>query len=224
MLQGIENQYRACNGPKKIQPAVSADVIVTITQGLLSDWDSHSESTRNSCVLVVFGFLFASRASTILSTKIGDMEVTSEHLIFHEFKQKSRSIRNSRRLQVPLQSCILADVIARFVQFKKSKYPPSAPLFGVSIKNDAHCGGIVTRQLKAALQLFQLHNEDTLSSHALRRGAAVSMNSLNVSIERVLSWGAWASQASLRPYVADRAWNLATEADKLCFGWMIASS
>lgn len=223
MLQGIENKHRADHGPKKIQPAIASSVVLKLAQKLISNWNQTSETLRQACALTIFGFLFAARASTILAVKVDDVKVSDGYVIFTEGKQKSKSIRGTRQLKVPIHSCILADAIAKFVQHCNSKYPSSKQLFGEGKLSEVQAGAAVTKRIHAALKALRLDHDGAMSSHSLRRGAAVAMNSLNVPVERMLSWGAWASQASLRPYVMDRAWSVASEADRLCFGWMVAS-
>ncbi len=48
------------------------------------------------------------------------------------------------------------------------------------------------------------------------------MFALDIPVQRILSWGGWASEQSMRPYVRDRVWLTAGPAHVKCFGWMKA--
>jgi hypothetical protein len=79
----------------------------------------------------------------------------------------------------------------------------------------------LTRAIRTTFSKLKLSSTTKCESHMLRRGAAVSMHAVHVSLPRILSWGAWKTEFSFRPYIKDRAWIQATEEDFICFDHML---
>eukprot|EP00042_Codosiga_hollandica_P033828 m.231247 g.231247 ORF g.231247 m.231247 type:complete len:99 (+) comp54274_c0_seq6:298-594(+) len=64
------------------------------------------------------------------------------------------------------------------------------------IPSAANC---VNSALNRVRELLNLPVVQSQQSHSLRRGAATAMGAIDVAPARVLSWGGWANEQSLKP-------------------------
>ena len=223
LFQGIANVSAEQHGVPELKPAVSAKDVISIAEKLPAIQDQRLQSMAAAIVL---GFLFALRASTLVAIKLADITVAPESLVLHETTRKSRAPRATRRLEVPTRLCAPAaalrtyfsNVQSRCARSKWSSVPAFAFVPPTVTETQAQ---LVNHALQHVYTRLGLHRPDTdLTSHALRRGAAVSMLAVGVPMPRILSWGAWQSEASVRPYLQGRAWQHATPQDRLCFQHM----
>ena len=58
----------------------------------------------------------------------------------------------------------------------------------------------------------------------LRRGAATAMLTAGVLYARILKWGIWKNEASIRPHIKDGFWMKQSEEANQCFSCMLAST
>ena len=128
-----------------------------------------------------------------------------------------------RQQIVPL-SAALAKVVKEYLSWWDRRGLPDSSLFGFEAQRGTQPASFVTRALQRVLPLavdsVRLDASATLSSHALRRGAAVSMHALGVQTQRTMEWAGWTSQHSMDLYIRGRASVAPLPSDYVCFGWM----
>ena len=216
LFRGLENQAVEISGPAKVQPAMNSSVIVMISDFLdRQGFSATSVEITSQCAAVVFGYLFALRASTLTAIRLGDVRLRHNVLELNEIKRKSKSAQTVRTVCIPTDLCKPARVLGKYIQWAQSRNKDtSGSAFGFDMDAPPH------KLVGDAIQVAAAQSEG-MTSHSLRRGAAVSMFAVGVPIQRMLSWGAWASEDSVKPYIKDRAWNLATKDDRTCFAWML---
>ena len=221
LFRGIENVATETQGPARVRPAMSSVDILQLCSVLDSmEWSATTRELTSMYAAVIFGFLFALRASSLVAVRHCDIILQSDKLGFNEIKRKSKSPQTTRSAYAPLQSCVPARTLHKYLTWLLSQHiVPSQSVFGFTSVGSPH--RLVGVAIELASNVFAAEPTDKLTSHCLRRGAAVAMFALGVPIQRILSWGAWASEDSVRPYIKDRAWSAASDADKLCFAWML---
>ena len=154
------------------------------------------------------------------------MVVSRDSLVLNLSKFKGKQAQQTKQLTVPSEAP-LARAIRRYVFWWDSGNRGVGSLFGFDEQLGTQPSSFVTRALTRLLPLVtdrsRLDSSLSLSSHALRRGAAVSMQALGVSIHRILDWADWSSPRSMATYVRGRV-NVATlPSDSVSFGWMVPS-
>lgn len=223
LFQGIDNNSVETHGVPALRPAISARDVATIASKILSMRNSR---TQSMAAAVVLGFLFALRASTIVAIKLADIVVAPESLVLLETTRKSRTPRTTRRLEVPTRLCAPAATLWTYfsqVQSKRARDSwSSVPAFAFvpPTATTAQAQLVSTAMERVYAELGLQMPDSALTSHALRRGAAVSMHAVGVPLPRLLSWGAWQAEASVRPYLQGRAWQPATAYDRMFFQHM----
>ena len=219
LYQGVENVAVEHHGPQ-LRPAVSAQDVVQVANKLLA-FDS---ATASMAAAVTFGFLFALRASTITAVHLSDIDIQQGRLVFAETTRKSRATRTIRHVEIDVQQCRPAAQLWAYFKRIKAKHArqDNAPAFAFLRQSRLHAAPAITMAIRKAYAAAGLRlPAGELTSYALRRGAAVSMHALGVSLPRMLSWGAWQSYESMKPYVKDRAWHSAHPCDRTCFGHLL---
>jgi integrase len=221
LFQGIENVHTETSGPEAIQPAITADIIVKLSQLTYGSSMNHNRNI-SSVAATLFGFMFALRASTIIAVRRCDVDLQPTKIVFKEIKRKSHQTQTTRVVELPIDVCQPAKALHKMLSiiFSTWKQPMQASLF--SFNSDGTANTQVTEAINIALATIGVDSSHLgLTSHSLRRGAAVSMYSLGAPMQRILSWGAWKSQDSVQPYIKDRAWHAKSTSDQLCFAWML---
>jgi integrase len=173
--------------------------------------------------LVVVSFLFCLRADSVCSIRRSHVIVSESTLVLNLTKFKTKKIQEMKQLVVPL-SAVLAGVVRDYLGWWDRRGLPDSSLFGFEVQRGTQPASFVTRALQRVLPLAvssaRLDTSATLSSHALRRGAAVSMHALGVQTQRMMEWAGWSSQHSMDPYIRGRASVAPLPSDYVCFGWM----
>ena len=221
LFQGIENERTESSGPEAIQPAMTSDLIIKLSRIAHGPNVNHDRNV-SSVAATLFGFMFALRASTIIAVRRCDVELQPTRIVFREIKRKSHQTQTTRVVELPVDTCQPAKSLHKMLStiFTTWKQPMDAPLFGFNNTEPAHAQ--VSNAIYIALATIGIDSVQLgLTSHSLRRGAAVSMYSLGTPMERILSWGAWKSPSSVQPYIKDRAWHVKSTTDQLCVAWML---
>ena len=218
LFMGMDNTTVERDGPAPPLPAMPATTIVEFARRLEIPGVNLNSKDSISIALVVFGFLFALRATSVAAARHCDIQLSPTHITFHEIKRKTKKAQTVRRVDLPIQQCIPAQALHKFLTSKLSTSPKSTQvLFNLGSGTP---NVLVNRALKSSFQSLSQQPPFEPSSHCLRRGAVVSMYAVGVPVQRILSWGAWASEESMKIYVKGRAWNPPTDADRQCFAWM----
>lgn len=222
-LKGVENLRAQQRSPAEVRPAWSSRWVFEAADLLEKMMKSRNPNVADMQALAasLFGFLFAQRSDTTLDVRQRDVKIEHGMLIFHEWTRKTKQQRSMRKFEIPIHSCAVAATIAKFTKYmtrnrSRSEEPMLLSLWQMS----ASSSKVLDCALRRVRELLNLPREDSQASHALRRGAACAMFAVGVPIERILSWGGWATEHSLRPYLKDRVWTPPTEHDIKCFGWM----
>lgn len=215
ILKGAENSFTEEHGPAPLRDVLTAQQAVELSQQLVQQCRAQTSSSRvRMLAAVVFGFLFASRATTIVSALAGDLCVRGSSLVFLERKRKMKQAQGLRELCVPV-ACCLASALVEFMHWSRFQgVSAQSSLFG--LKGRYH-GQVITSALQHVL------GQQRVSSHMLRRGAAVAMLAAKVPMPRILSWGGWATEASVKPYLHGREFVSVSSHDLACFSWMAST-
>ena len=212
LLRGVENHHISLNGPAPLKLIVTSQQVVQCMETLT---DLANADVRTAKMAAIFGFMFASRASTILAVRVGDVCERGGVLHFTERLRKSKNVQTLRQLDIPIGRCSLAGSILQYCNWRKKHASDSEVLFPLRKAASGLDGTVMTNAMNLAFS-----DTAVLSSHALRRGAAVSMFAIGVPLPRILAWGGWASEESIKPYLDGRQWLQATTYDVQVFGWM----
>ena len=222
LYSGIENDAVQQTGAQQLAPAMSADVIMVICQKIYS---LRTAELRSMEALIVFGFLFALRASTLVVIKRQHIKTHGNKLEFEEVFRKSKRPQASRLLAIDITQCTPARVLYQyFSSFGTSTSDAFAFEYLNSVSQSSTCATKVSIAIDTVLQELSIPASQPMTSHCLRRGAAVSMHALGVSLPRILAWGAWSSEQSLKPYLKDRAWTQASTSDAVCFNHLMGGN
>ena len=220
MLRGLENESAEHNDVKPVRPAMSSERIVDICSRFSQLGIIPVNRNTASAAAVVFGFLFLLRASSLASVTMRDVTVSHDKLSLNLRKRKSKQSPQAKAMTIPLARSELARTLAKYLQAASTKIAAGASPF--LFNNHKSPNIVVNDAIQTTYTWLGLSLHDAPPSHSLRRGGAVSMSAVGVRTERVLSWGSWESETSLRPYIKDRAWCSATHFDNTCFSWMLS--
>lgn len=215
LYQGLANTTVEREGPE-LRGAVSARDVVLMASKL----DQLENRTASMAAAVVFGFLFALRAATIAAATLDDIDIPHGRLVFLETTRKSRATRAVRHVEIDTTRCKPAAHLWSYFKRLKDKCKNAhqrTPAFEYLAGAGRREPERLSSAIKSVYASLQLPYTRALTSHAIRRGAAVSMHAVGVSLPRILSWGAWQSHDSYKPYIANRAWQAASLEDKWCF-------
>lgn len=158
--------------------------------------------TRRDAAVVVFGFLFMSRASTIVAVRVDALSVVDGVLRFREDVRKLG--RRPRFLDVPLEgdaACAPAVLLASFWRERARVARPAEPLFDLPSASSASAAvsGALDRVL-AALGL-RPPRDTFFAAHSLRSGGATAALAAGASLPVVMWWGGWSSLSSVQRYL-----------------------
>lgn len=226
LLRGVDNVRTAERGPRQAKPAWEASWVIQAQDMLMHRLQSGSSQLRDVQALatVVFGFLFAQRASSTVAIRRQDVQCTSAYLQVSEGLRKTKKERIVHTFKVPTQQCSLAKAIMAYTLFMKRRYAHIDEHYLLSEWfKQGNPSASVNTALQRARELLGLPSVNTQQSHALRRGAAATMFALGVPMQRILSWGGWESEKSMRPYIKDRVWTTLSADHGRCFSWMLQS-
>ena len=179
----------------------------------------------------IFGFLFAIRAVSICAIQLSDCSVEDGYFRYHQRVDKSIGPQKTRIMSIPVTICDPVRALVRFFQLLSSHpdVPPlirSSPL--VSHWRQRSDSATISNIIKHVAVLLKQSNATSESpdlraaSHALRRGAGVSIHALQVPAQRRLYWGNWSSETSMATYLTDRQFIPVTEAIRTCFNFLLA--
>ena len=149
--------------------------------------------------------------------------IVGDWLVFELAVSKAKGRQKSSESRLPLSSRGGKVLTSYLGWFDNQFHDESASLFGLEPGNRPSAS-IVALSLRKAFGMSRSagYGEGLVDqSHALRRGAAVCMYSLEIQTNRMCQWGRWASADSMDTYIKDRASRTAGPADRICYGWMI---
>ena len=179
----------------------------------------------------MLGFLFALRAQTVVSIRLCDVVLRQDHLELREYIRKSRRPQQARTLSINITHCDPAKRLYQYfkgVQARVGTVEQTQPAFAFvsSLPTTMAPAGCINHAIQEVFSKLNLSSSDDMrmTSHSLRRGAAVSMHTLDVPLSRILNWGAWASMISFKPYIQGRVWTQASKEDHICFDHLTRSS
>lgn len=183
-----------------------------------------SLSDCQALVAVLMGFLFLSRASTICASRPGDFAVSGSSLILSEGYRKSKTVPEPRAMQFCLGPDSPAWSISAFVGHLSRSHPAMMLQPLVSMHQRTSPAASIDSCIATTSRLIRHRDPGVqcMTSHSLRRGGAVSMLAVGVPLTKICEWGGWAGEASVRPYIAGRAFTHPAPADMVCFGWMVS--
>lgn len=214
--------------PVGLAPTWPAEAVVVAARLLLSALGKSRPDFMECQALVssIVGFLFLSRAATLCSVRPSDFTVVNRTLLFCESHRKSKLVPQPRSLQFLLESGSPAWAVAVYGQVVGLKYPDLMDRSLVSLFTQSSPAARVEACLRTVVRLIGDNVTVILptSSHCLRRGGAVSMLAVGVPLTKICEWGHWAGEPSVRPYVAGRAFQCPSPADKLCFSWLAVAN
>ena len=188
-------------GASVAQPALAARPVVRvplplrIARAALQLFSFTSRATlRRDAALVLCGFLFMLRASSLVALRIGAVAVTDEALRLRVDVAKRG--RGARFLSVPLQgdtACAVAVALAAFCRERARASPPGAPLFALPAA--ASPSAAVTAALSRVLDAlgFRPPPDTAFSAHSLRSGGATAALAAGAPLPVVMAWGGWQS-------------------------------
>jgi integrase len=225
LVKGVANLRAERDGPPPLADAIPAEVVLewaSILSELCSSAERVDELQVRALALVVFTFLFCLRADSACSVTRQQVSTTPAYLALNLGKFKAKVKQTTRRMEVPLNTPLAKAVLAYLRRYDDTGNSSSDPLFGsrMSTAPAAYVSTAIRRVLPLAVSSKTLGLADSLGSHALRRGATVSMHSIGVPTHSIMGWGGWASPEAMTPYVRGRTSVLASPADFECFGWM----
>jgi hypothetical protein len=221
LLRGLENESAEKGDVKPVRPVITSQLIVDICSRFSQLRIIPVNHDTASAAAVVFGFLFLLRASSLASVNMGDVTISHDKLSLNLRKRKSKQSPQAKAMSIPVHRCEPALALSKYLQaaFGKVADGDSPFLFD----NNKSPSIVVNEAIQTTYQWLGLPTHDAPPSHSLRRGGAVSMFAVGVLSQRILSWGSWESENSLRPYIKDRAWCSATHSDNVCFSWMLST-
>ena len=221
LLRGSDNINVDAHGVAPAAPYLSSASAVAISLLLQSQCSDVASPVlqQHQLAAVLFGFMFALRADTIVHINIVDICFTSSELIFTETTRKSKNKAVSREVHLPLEHSF-APILKSYLSWIVHLTPDShASLFGFSPSTRSKSSSLMNGCLKVALAVSEQHYSH-VSSHMLRRGAAIAMLAFSVAKERIRDWGHWLSVTGIDPYLKGRTFIRPTHSDLVCFGWM----
>lgn len=205
LLKGASNLRADEVGPAAIRPFWTASDIMRAIAALRAD------QSKTWLAGVISAFLFASRSATLDEVRLDHFARRECTLVFHEHCRKTRDARAIRQMEAPIDRCVAAAALAEHVEWRRQQGHGG---------DQALAPGGLQSAVATAVNELQVDSK-LLQTHACRRGAAVSMHALRVEPRTILGWGAWASERSLRPYVAQQICRQPTPADEQIFGWLV---
>jgi hypothetical protein len=208
-----------------IKPTFLATSVIAAAHQLIVCLMDPNPNLRDcqSLAAVVVGFLFASRASTLCSIRPVDFSLIGSSLVLCESYRKSKDLMMPRTMQLVMGPGSPAWAISSYVSYVRLHQPGLVEQSLVSLHRHASPAARIDSCLVDVSRLTKSLFATTApcSSHALRRGGAVSMLAVGVPLSKICEWGHWAGEASVRPYIAGRAFQQPTPADRVCFDWML---
>jgi len=221
LLRGLENESAEHNDVKPVRPAISSELIVSICSRFSQIRTLRVDHDTASAAAVVFGFLFLLRASSLASVNMSDVTASHDKLSLNLRNRKSKQSPQAKAMIVPISRCEPAQALAKYLQAASAVVALGDSPFLFDKHKSPNI--VVNDAIRTTHEWLGLSLQDTPPSHSLRRGGAVSMFAVGVLTQRILSWGSWESETSLRPYIKDRAWCSATHFDSVCFSWMLST-
>lgn len=228
-VKGAYNLRAQQVGPPPLRGLTPPEVVLGIARSLVD-----SISSRNSVDdpliraqgLVVITFLFCLRADSVCAVQREHVVVSPADVTLMVTKFKGRTAQYTKELVVPL-SAVLAQAVRTYVQWWDSLgAPPTSSLFGF-MPSRGEPSKFLTASLRLALPtsgcLGALRAQASLTSHSLRRGAAVCLYALRVPEHVIMEWAGWKSLNSMSPYIRGRVFLTPTEFDFRSFGWLLRS-
>ena len=217
----------ACSvGPRPPTQFMAAHVVQRLVDILQCQLSTHSMLQQPQLASVVFCFLFALRADTLVNVLMEDVSSDQLFFLFTERKRKNMCVLSTRLCRVPF-TCRPAAVLWSFVQWRlKMGSLPSSSLFSFQNVGQSSSASLVSSAIGASLALVPglVPLCRSYPSHAIRRGAAISMLSVSVPLHRIMQWGAWSSESSVTPYLKGHAFVSPSVSDTFFFGWMVSLS
>jgi len=218
-------QTASIGKPSVLAPTWLAAWVVTAGHSLVVLISSASPSMIEcqSLAAVMIGFLFLSRSSTICEVRPCDFTVMGDTLILCENYRKSKEVPVPRTLQLLVTPGSPQAALKSYLLFCEARHPLLWKQSVVSLHVNAKPSARVDACIRSACRQVKLvHPEvEVMSSHSLRRGGAVSMLAVGVPLTKIMEWGHWKGESSIRPYIEGRAFQQPTPSDVLCFGWMV---
>jgi len=222
-IQGHANLRATAVGPTALKPIWLSEWVLQSDCLLLEVMSTANPDIRVAQALAtsIFGFLYASRATTLCAIRRSDLSVTRSTLTFIERQRKAKGEPELRSLSIPLGPC---EPTRGLIKYIGAIPDPDCPLF-TSLWPAASDSASVDSQLSKVRVLLDLPVSVALvdhqqAAHALRRGAAVALTSINVPAVRVHAWGGWSNESSMATYIDQREFNPPSEAAHRCFAWM----
>jgi len=205
----LQGQTENNKGIAKIKPFVPADTALAAARLLVKSCQENKsiKGPQNSLALMVFGFLFASRADTLTNVTQEDLTDLNGNLVFYERTRKGKNIQEVRTIVVPIPKCYLAYALSKYKSWlttMKNLITNSSMFWPFRARNVKASATAVTNLLKE-VRSHKVHDGPDYPSHALRRGAAISMNAASVNLHKICKMGAWASPNSVTAYLRDFA-------------------
>jgi len=226
-VKGMANLEAVCE-PKPVKQTWLASYVMGAASKLLVLLAAPSPPLVECQALVasIVGFLFLSRASTVCAIRPVDFSVVGATLLFCERYRKSKQVPSPRTLQLRLDSSSPAWSVVEYCSFLRKHHPDLIEQSIISFFPQAYPAARVDACLGVACRLLGddgpgLH---PWSSHALRRGGAVSMLAVGVPLIKICEWGHWSGESSIRPYIVDRAFQCPSPADLVCFEWLVGTN
>jgi len=211
-------------GPRKPRQYLPSHAILLMAQELVRQCSFTVLAQQSQLAAVVFAFLFASRADTVTHVLVRDLTAHNDELTFFETHRKSLSLQSTRQCAVPLARCFLARALVVYKDWFLCQFPHSddSSLFKCSFSSSSSADQLSSMISSACSSSPALSEFASFSSHACRRGAAITMFSIGVPMQKILAWGAWKSEASVRPYLRDFSFVSSSPSSLACFSWMLS--
>lgn len=215
MTKGAGNK----DEPRGLLHHMTSSTIVRMAKALKIQCRSNAVLQQQELAATVFGFLFCLRADTISNVNMEHLEASTSRLTFHEWVRKSKNLPRERKASIPVIKCLPSQSLVAYMDWlhKTDQFHPGMPLFGD--KNSQSSGQWMSDMVETACKCIGAPSK-SMTSHGLRRGAAIAMNSLRINIMTLMGWGVWANPASVSTYLRGYTVLDASDDDQLCFGWL----
>ena len=222
ILRAISNRQVQQQGSIPLKPVWDASNVVAASTMLstLVASNSKQDSDMRALATSIVGFVFALRARSLVSVRVGDLQFEDDTLNFTLRAYKTKAVEVESKYVVPWKECKPLHAVRKYLA-RRNKFNISSNSFLISDNTSSlRAATQVNRALNRVRELLKLGEVQQQQSHALRRGAARAMIAIGVPLPRILSWGRWKNETSLQPYIEGRAWSMSTHDDSKCFEWM----
>jgi integrase len=225
-VKGAYNLRAQQIGPPPLRAIVPPQIVLGVARSL-EDCTLHGNTDdrlTRARGLVVLTFLFCLRADSVCAVQRQHLTISTTELTLLVVKFKGRTAQYTKKLVVPL-SASLAQAVASYARWWDSLgLSPSTSLFGYEPAQGQPAAFVTSRLgsvLSSASDPGFSEPIGSLSSHSLRRGAAVCMYTLRVPEHVIMEWAGWESLNSMTPYVRGRVSVKPTDFDLESFGWLL---